>query len=64
MIAAWLMLKSAAVAKQDKDTNEFHRAKIATSQFYFEHVLPRAQGYFTSALAKPETYMALSEEAF
>ena len=64
VIASWLMLKSALVAQNEDSANNFYKAKIATAQFYFEHILPRASGYFQSALAKPDTYMALDTELF
>lgn len=62
VIAAWLMLKSAQVASVEETT--FNTTKQATAAFYFEHILPRANGYFKAALARPETYMDLDEAVF
>lgn len=62
VIAAWLMLKSAIVASMDQ--NSFNETKVATARFFFEHILPRAGGYFAAALAEPDTYMGLSEDVF
>lgn len=62
VIAAWLMLKSAGVAMQTP--SQFNETKIATVEFYFGHILPRARGYFDAALSPSEQYMALSEDAF
>lgn len=62
VIAAWLMLKSSQVASVEETT--FNTTKQATAAFYFEHILPRANGYFKAALARPETYMDLDEAVF
>lgn len=67
IFASWLMLKSAIVATaqlSDDPTSSFHTTKVATAKFYFEHILPRANGYLTTALANPTTYMGLAEDAF
>lgn len=62
VIAAWLMLKSALIASSEE--SDFHTTKVATTRFYFGHILPRANSYFASALADPDSYMSLEENHF
>ncbi len=62
VIAGWLMLKSACVANQSP--SQFNETKVATAEFYFGHILPRAAAYFDAALSNAEGYMNLSEDVF
>ena len=47
-----------------KETPEFYRAKIATAEFYFAHILPRAEGHAISMLAPTKATMQLAPEWF
>jgi alkylation response protein AidB-like acyl-CoA dehydrogenase len=54
---AWSWLLQERTARQKlraggQDSPEFYRAKIATSDFYFQRLLPRAKGH-ASAMLKP-----------
>jgi len=43
---------------------EFYRAKLATAEFYFERMLPRAQGHAESMLSPSDTLMKLDNDHF
>ncbi len=43
---------------------EFYQAKIATADFYFDHLLPRAKGHAESMLRPTRSTMALAPEHF
>ena len=45
-----------ALEKGGKETPEFYQAKIQTAEFYFERLLPRAQGH-AEAMVKPSKSM-------
>jgi alkylation response protein AidB-like acyl-CoA dehydrogenase len=63
--AAWLMLRAAVSAESlMAEDRAFYSTKIATTKFYFGHVLPRALGYLQSATSDASIYMALSEDSF
>ncbi|MGC8119915.1 acyl-CoA dehydrogenase [Marinobacter sp. VGCF2001] len=63
--AAGLMLKSAmaAAGKDDGDT-AFATNKLHTTNFFFDHILPRCSGYLAALRAGEESIMALSELDF
>lgn len=42
----------------------FYRAKLATAEFYFERMLPRAQGHAESMLSPSDTLMKLDNDHF
>jgi hypothetical protein len=64
----WLMGQSALKARARLDSGggdaSFLRAKIATAQFYCEHVLPRAGSCLAAITAGPESMMALAVDQF
>ena len=45
-----------------KDTDGFYLAKVQTAEFYFERVLPRAEGHAAMMLAKPKSTMQMKSE--
>ncbi|EDQ88641.1 uncharacterized protein MONBRDRAFT_37466 [Monosiga brevicollis MX1] len=45
-----------------KEDELFYKAKVQTGQFYFDHLLPRANSHFQSALASHKSIMG--EDAF
>lgn len=64
----WMMAKSAIQAQKlldagDENT-EFLKAKLTTVQFYFDHLLPRAQSYLSSIQAGSNSIMSLDESQF
>ena len=67
VLSGWQMARAllVAAAKRDDDPS-FYGAKIATAQFYAEHVLTQASTLAASIVAAPgsECVLALSEEQF
>ena len=64
---AYIWARQAAVAadKLDNggdDSAEFYRAKLATAEFYYERLLPRAQAHATSMLSPSKNLMQLDAE--
>ncbi|MCH8178762.1 MAG: acyl-CoA dehydrogenase C-terminal domain-containing protein [Proteobacteria bacterium] len=62
-------LKQALVAKEKlakggKDSAEFYTAKLQTAEFYFERLLPRADGHRKSMLAPTRSVMQMDNEHF
>jgi hypothetical protein len=54
-----------AVDKLDNGGEEstgFYQAKLATNEFYFERLLPRAQSHATSMLSPSKNLMQLDAE--
>jgi alkylation response protein AidB-like acyl-CoA dehydrogenase len=68
LCGGWVMGQSAlgASAKLAAGSGDraFLEAKLTTSRFYFEHLLPRAAACRAAVLAGPDTLMALSPEQF
>ena len=64
----WALMAAKAqekLAKGDgKETKEFYQAKIATAEFYFAHILPRAQGHAESMLSPTSATLQLDKEHF
>lgn len=64
----WLKMEVAAekaLAAPDRtEDDEFYRAKIATSRFYFDNILPQTQARKVSMLADTDTVMSLKKEHF
>ena len=59
----WLMAKAALIADRKLAEDEpFFSAKLVTSRFYAEHIMPRAISYALAAKAGSESMMALSVE--
>ncbi|TDY23823.1 hypothetical protein B0G81_4220 [Paraburkholderia sp. BL6665CI2N2] len=67
VLGGWQMARALLVAAQKRDEDpSFYGAKIATAQFYAEHVLPLASAFEASIVnAKGgESVLALSEDQF
>jgi len=47
-----------------KETPEFYKAKIQTAEFYFDRLLPRADGHKKSMLAPTSSVMQMDNEHF
>ena len=64
----WVMglsaLKAAQMLAAGGGDEAFLKAKLATAQFYCEHLLPRASACLVSVTAGPESIMALSVDQF
>ncbi len=64
----WLLQAIKASALQasgkGKEPAEFYKAKVQTAEFYFERLLPRADGHKKSALAPTSAVMAMDAEHF
>lgn len=67
---AYYWAQQAAVASEKlasgtgSETPEFYKAKIKLADFYFEQLLPRAQGHAESMVNPSKTMMALEAEHF
>lgn len=59
---AWFWARAAALSIGKDD--DFHATKLATARFYFQRLLPRADGHAGAIRASGETLMALSAEQF
>jgi alkylation response protein AidB-like acyl-CoA dehydrogenase len=68
VVGGWQMARASQAAKrlleQKGSDAEFCKAKIATAQFYAEHILPRAKGLRDEIVNGSASVMALSEEQF
>jgi len=63
--AAWLMVKAAGAAVPGSESQDaFARSKLATTNFFIDHILPRSSGYLTSLRAGDDAIMALPEDEF
>ena len=64
----WQMARAALVAKRQLDAGsseyDFYRAKLATSRFYAEHILPLAHAYRAAIVTGAESVLALEEAQF
>ncbi|MFZ5527396.1 MAG: acyl-CoA dehydrogenase C-terminal domain-containing protein [Pseudomonadota bacterium] len=63
----WLqqaVVASEKLAKGGKETPEFYKSKIQTAEFYFERLLPRADGHRKAMLATSASTMAMDNEHF
>ncbi|MFZ5722235.1 MAG: acyl-CoA dehydrogenase C-terminal domain-containing protein [Pseudomonadota bacterium] len=64
----WALMAAKAQEKlargDGKETKEFYEAKIATAEFYFAHVLPRAQAHAESMLAPTKATLQLDKDHF
>ena len=66
---AYMWTRMAVVAQEKlvqggQESAEFYRAKLATAEFYFERMLPRAQAHATSMLSPTRSLMQLESEQF
>ncbi|MEA1080215.1 acyl-CoA dehydrogenase C-terminal domain-containing protein [Marinobacter qingdaonensis] len=65
MAYIWLRQSAVAVDKLDNggaDAEAFYQAKLATAEFYYERLLPRAQSHATSMLSPTASVMQLADE--
>ncbi|WP_166262154.1 acyl-CoA dehydrogenase [Marinobacter salicampi] len=63
--AGWLMLKAATAAAQlQPEQSSFASSKLVTTNFYFDHILPRCSAYMTALTSGDEAIMALPETEF
>jgi len=65
MAYIWLRQAAVAVDKLDNggaDADAFYQAKVATAEFYYERLLPRAQSHATSMLSPTASLMQLADE--
>lgn len=63
--AAWLMVKAAGAAAPGSESQDtFARSRLATTNFFIDHILPRSSGYLTSLRAGDDAIMALPEDEF
>jgi hypothetical protein len=64
----WMMARAALIAQRklgDADADaEFLRTKLATAQFYMDHLLPQATAYRCAVIGGADSVMALAESAF
>ena len=60
----WLMARSASVAANSKDDDEFYKIKIATARFYAANLLPQVAAYAQAARTGAAEIMAVPAEAF
>ncbi len=52
------------LAKGGQDSAEFYKAKVQTAEFYFERLLPRADGHKKSMLSPTSSIMQMDNEHF
>jgi butyryl-CoA dehydrogenase len=66
VLGGWQMARAAlAVADSDAEVDAgFREAKLLTTRFYIESILPRASYYKHAAMAGPDTVMAMPEDLF
>ncbi|TQV71040.1 acyl-CoA dehydrogenase [Aliikangiella marina] len=68
LCGGWMMGKSAIKADKLLAAGEGHedflKAKLITCQFYFDHLLPRVDGYFAVIQNGGESMMAMPEDSF
>ncbi|WP_273210166.1 acyl-CoA dehydrogenase C-terminal domain-containing protein [Marinobacter subterrani] len=65
MAYMWLRQATAAVDRLDnggEESEAFYRAKLATTEFYFERLLPRAQSHAISMLSPTRTLMQIEPD--
>ncbi|QCF25409.1 acyl-CoA dehydrogenase C-terminal domain-containing protein [Hydrocarboniclastica marina] len=66
---AFMWMRMAVVAQEKLENGgaespDFYRAKLATAEFYFEKILPRAQAHATTMLAPTSSVMQMDQEHF
>jgi hypothetical protein len=65
MAYMWARMAAVAADKLDNGGDEseaFYRAKLATAEFYYERLLPRAQAHASSMLSPSRNLMQLDPE--
>jgi alkylation response protein AidB-like acyl-CoA dehydrogenase len=62
----WAKMASVALSKLEESDNDkaFYQAKIKTATFYFQRILPRAQGHAACIEGGVDSMMALDSEDF
>ena len=63
----WAMMAATAqdkIANGGEQPKEFYQAKLATAEFFFEHMLPQAKGHADSMLKPTKVMMQLKPEHF
>ena len=63
----WAVMAAKAQEKLEKggeQPKEFYEAKLATAEFYFEHLLPQAKGHAESMLKPTRSMMQMKAEHF
>ncbi|MBI3382474.1 acyl-CoA dehydrogenase C-terminal domain-containing protein [Aquabacterium sp.] len=63
----WLkqaLVANEKLAKGGKDSAEFYKAKLQTAEFYFDRLLPRADGHKKAMLAPTSSLMQMDKEHF
>lgn len=66
-ILGYLWMQMANVAQRkiaEGATDPIYKSKIATAEFYFQRLLPRAQAHKAAIMAGSESTMSLSEDEF
>ncbi|UXY51228.1 acyl-CoA dehydrogenase C-terminal domain-containing protein [Pseudomonas tohonis] len=64
---AWALQEAAArrrLREGGAESEDFYRAKLATSAFYFDRLLPRAKGHASAMLKPTKSVMGLQDEHF
>jgi Acetyl-CoA dehydrogenase C-terminal like len=61
--------KQAKVASQKlatggKDSKEFYTSKIQTAEFFFDRLLPRADGHYKGMMATSQSIMQIDKDHF
>ena len=61
----WVQMAELAQRKINEGADpDFYTAKMATAQFYFQRILPRAEAHARAAVAGADTVMALDDTLF
>lgn len=63
----WAVMAATAqdkIANGGEQPEEFYQAKLATAEFYFEHMLPQAKAHADSMLKPTKVMMQLKPEHF
>jgi len=60
----WAKMASVAHSKLDSNDKAFYQAKINTANFYFQRILPRAQGHAACIESGVDSMMAMASEDF
>ena len=58
------LVANAKLAKGGQDSAEFYKAKLQTAEFYFDRLLPRADGHKKTMLAPTSSVMQMDNEHF
>lgn len=68
VFGGYQMVRAAAAAQEKLDEGNgdtsFYQAKLITTQFYCDQILPRAQSHLAAILSGPESIMSLEDDQF